>query len=196
MDKIKVEMAVPRSGPKVNDAIGDKVNVGMHEAKRMLLAGHIAEPTAKDKKAIMAVELPEEREARARAEQVALESAEVNEAARKQAEEIAGITVEAMAEKLTSDSRTRLVAAGEEIKTLKAQFGEAEIVAGKVELERDEALKRVTELEQLLADAATTLKTAKAEVKSLSDKNATLVQELAELQKAPASDAGKPLSKG
>jgi chromosome segregation ATPase len=194
MDYIKVEMAVPRSGPKVNDAIGDKVEVGMHEAKRMLLAGHIAEPTARDKKAIMAVELPEEREDRERAEQGARERAEANDAEREKAEEIAGVTVTVLAEQRAHEMLAER--RDSDIDLLNAQIGEAEIVAGKVELERDEALKRVTELEQLLADAATTLKTAKAEVKSLSDKNATLVQELAELQKAPVSDAGKPLSKG
>ncbi|WP_114286018.1 hypothetical protein [Candidatus Halocynthiibacter alkanivorans] len=194
MDKIKVEMAVPRSGPKVNDAIGDTVTVGMNEAKRMLLAGQITAPNAKDKKAIMAVELPEEREARERAEQDALKRAEANEAEQKKAEEIAGVTVTVLAEQRAHEMLAER--RDSDIDLLKSQIGEAEIVAGKVELERDDALKRVTELEQLLADATTTVKSAEAEVKSLSDTNAGLVQNVAELQKAMEADAGKPLSKG
>jgi hypothetical protein len=194
MDNIKVEMAVPRSGPKVNDAIGDTVTVGMNEAKRMLLAGQITAPNAKDKKAIMAVELPEEREARERAEKDALERADADKAEREKVEEIAGVTVSVLAEQRVHEMLAER--RDGDIDLLKSQIGEAEIIAGKVELERDEALKRVTELEQLLADAATTVKSAKAEVKSLSDTNAGLVQNVAELQKAMAANAGKPLSKG
>jgi cob(I)alamin adenosyltransferase len=59
MSTVKLTLAVPRTGPKGAQNVGDEIRVGLKEATRLIAAGHVDEPSAAVMKKIRAAGAPE-----------------------------------------------------------------------------------------------------------------------------------------